>query len=293
MRELAVGSHSFRRIVLSVAILHCILIAVFWLKIKTQETQLKHAPKAIVSLGFRSASAGTTASNQVRPKRAIKAIEKTEPIKQQKIEPIKKEKVNKKNDLVAKAVNKPKPKPTLKKSKSKPTLKKPIEPIKPAEKKIKPERQPIEKKIEAPEKKQTVKTSTPKVKQKRQIEGASGIDGSLDNKIKRHESGQSNQLSGDPDSARYDMALRQHLMKFKRYPRSLKLKRKEGAVEVVFSINKKGKLLKTKILKRIGDKVFDRTIRRLFEQAKPFPLPPIDANWKTREYRLTFTYKLD
>jgi len=300
MSDSDVGYFSFKRIVLVVLILHFTLIATVSLQFNDQRSTLKHAPKASVSLGFRTAAAGVIARNEVQPQQAVeevkKEVKKVEPITEPKVKPEPVKKPLPKPEVVKKP--KVKPKPVKKKVKPKAVPKKALkpEPIKEPEIESPPEEvvEPIKKPLEAPEKEQKkAKKSSAQPLQKAQKQGAGGIDGSLDNKLKLRESGQNTQLTGDPDSARYDAELRQHLMKFKRYPRSLKIKRKEGEVEMRFTINQQGELLSSDIVKRTGDRAFDRAVRRLFERAKPFPQPPADASWQTREYRLLFSYKLD
>ncbi|MEL0628861.1 TonB family protein [Psychromonas aquatilis] len=283
MNQSDVGPSSFRSIVTWVFVLHIILIAALFWKIKIENVALQHAPKAKVSIGFRSAAAGKIASNEVAPQEAVKPIQqKAKPIKTPVSEPqtLKNNKLKETNKkLGLEKIKKKKPKPIV----EAPSTKK---------KQGKKQKEKIKKITEERETSQVNKV-VPTVQQKKQIQGAGGIDGSVDNKLKVHESGQAETLSGDPDSAIYDALLRKHLMKFKRYPRTLKIKRKEGTVEVVFNINKQGKVLNHKVVKRTGDRAFDRAIRRLFDEAQPIPLPPENTTWATREYRLVFSYKLD
>jgi len=270
--EEKVSFFSLPKIICFFFALHIVLFTLVLWKSDTKNTVLKRAEKTRVSLGIRTAAAGATAMNEVTPQKTVvpPKIEQPKPkiIKkpETKPAPIKK-------TLVKKALIKAKPV-----QKKEPEIKKQIEPIKKPVKKIEPE---------------IVKKSVPQPLQKKQKKGAAGVDGSANNKIKKHEVGQSSKLAGDPNSIRYDAVLRAHLMKSKRYPRSLKMKRKEGTVEVAFTINQKGELLKTKIVKRTGDKAFNQAIKRLFKRAKPFPSPPADVNWTTREYQLLFNYQLN
>jgi len=250
--------------------LHIAFIVVVLWQVNTKTTVLKRAEKTSVSLGIRTASAGAVAMNEVTPQKAVTPTKQAEPTPK----------------AIKKAEEKPTPikKPSLKPAptpKPKPIQKKEKEPIKPIKKPTKEVEQEI------------VKKSPQQPLQKAQKNGAAGIDGSMDNKIKQQEVGQSTQLAGDPNSLRYDAILRAHLMKSKRYPRALKMKRKEGSVEVTFTINQKGELLDSQIVKRTGDKAFNQAIKRLFKRATPLPVPPKNSPWETREYHLVFNYQLD
>ena len=271
MIEEKVSFFSLPKIICFFFALHIVLITLVLWKSDTKNTVLKRAEKTRVSLGIRTAAAGATAMNEVTPQKTVV------PPKKEKPKAIKKTEVKKPTptkEVLEKSITAPKPKPIPKQEKE-------LE-----------AKEPIEKQIEKIEP-EIVKKSTSQPLQKPQKKGSSGIDGSTDNNIKKHEVGQSTKLAGDPNSIRYDAILRAHLMKSKRYPRSLKMKRKEGTVEVAFTINQKGELLKTKIVKRTGDKAFNQAIKRLFKRAKPFPRPPADVNWTTREYQLHFNYQLN
>lgn len=246
----------FKRILLLCLLIHCLLLVVLWEQFYFSKKTLQNAPKATINLGLRTATAGQVEKRKIQPQQVEKKSE-------EKPEP------------ETETIKKPKPK---------------VEPIK----KPKPKSEPIQETEVKPKPKPKVQQNiSAQPLQTVQNQGAQGIDGSIDNLIKQHESGQSNQLAGDPNSARYDAQLRQHLMKFKRYPRALKLKRKEAEIEVLFTINAKGELLTTRIVKRTGLPKFEQAVQRLFKRAQPLPTPPANTSWQIREYQLVFTYKLD
>ncbi len=270
--------------------LHIVVVFALWYQWTSVQPAVHKAPAAKISVGIRTASAGQVAQNAVNPQK--KTVEVKEPV----IEPKPERPLEKK----VKLVEKPKPKPI--ESKPKPVVTKPVRSPEPKvvpkreEKQVevkKPEKTVEEEKAEPVKAPKPKQKKTPQPKQMAQVNGSQGISGSADSKKKVQETGKSNQHMGDPNTAIFDVTLRQHLMKFKEYPRSLKLKHKEGSVEVLFTINNKGELLSSKILSRKGHRDFEKGITNIFEKAKPFPTPPSDIQWVTREYRLVFNYELN
>ncbi len=269
-------------------VLHIVVVFAIWHQWTSAPESVHKAPAAKISVGIRAASAGQVALNAVEPQK--KVVEVKEPV----IEPKPEQPLEKK----VKPIEQPKPI----ESKPKPVVTKPVQSPEP---KVVPKREEKQVEVKKPEKKvkeekaEPVKTPTPmeqkapQPKQVVQVNGSQGISGSADTKKKVQETGKSHQLMGDPNTAIFDATLRQHLMKFKEYPRSLKLKRKEGSVEVLFTINNKGELLSSKVLSRKGHRDFEKGIAKIFAKAKPFPSPPSDVQWVTREYRLVFNYELD
>lgn len=279
---------SINRTTLLSVVLHTMVIALFWLQFDPFQPSMQKAPPAKISLGIRTASAGGVAQSASLPQQAINT--KTDPIVES-VEPLQPENVlqpeqpqnQQKPDIQSKpSVSQQKPRDTVKPAKQ------------PETRVSKPQttEQEVLKEVKQPEKKPVVQ-QVAQPKQIAQVNGAQGKNGSSDNKAVQQETGKSHQQLGDPDSALFDAALRQHLMKYKQYPPSLKLQRREGAVQVLFTIDHQGNLLSSKILSRKGHRDFEKAIDKLFQQAQPFPDPPPETPWLTREYRLTFTYELN
>ncbi|WP_165313538.1 TonB family protein [Vibrio ziniensis] len=268
--------------------LHIVVIFAIWCEWTSVQTAAHKAPAAKISVGIRAASVGQVAQNAVNPQKKI--VEVTEPV----IEPKPEQPLEKKTKFVEK------PKPI--ESKPKPV---PAKLVQSTETKVVPKREDKQVEVKKPDKKvkenkaepvivpKPIEITPPQAKQVAQLNGSQGISGSADAKMKVQETGKSNQHVGDPNTAIFDVTLRQHLMKFKEYPRSLKLKRKEGTVEVLFTINNKGELLSSKILSRKGHRDFEKGIAGIFERAKPLPVPSSEAQWVTREYRLVFNFELN
>lgn len=298
----------FKRILLLSAALHGALLVALGYYLVAPKDHLQRAPTARVSLGLRASTAGQIAQQQVVPQQAQQANQQPEAPEPPDIEQVKANTLEKSKPvekIKPKQTDKPIDKPKPVEQKVVPIKQKKVDPVaptpEPAVQKtaepepVKPDPAPPEtpEPVEETPKPQQTENVSPQSAQQAQVAGAGGINGSTQNLHKQQETGQQDQFTGDANSARYDAELRQHLMNAKRYPRSLKMKRKEGSVEVLFSINKQGELLSQKIVKRSGDRVFDRTIKRLFARATPLPPPPAETRWETREYRLRFTYQLD
>ncbi len=300
-------AHVSNATILSI-VLHAVVIALFWFQFALEQPKIQKAPPAKISLGIRTASAGEVAQNSVSPQQSVsrteehkvnkaeetsQPVEKTEPVEKAEPSP---EPTPKEAPKVLPEIKKA-PKPSNKVTNPTATVAPKVEDKavqKPLPKQTEVEKPPVqETPTKVVEKPKTEVKQAPQPKQVSQVDGSQGINGSEKSKIQKQETGKSTQQSGDPNTAIFDAELRQHLMKFKQYPRSLKLKRKEGAVEVSFIINNQGELISHKILSRKGHRDFEKATEKLFNRAKPFPKPPSTAQWKQREYRLVFNYELN
>ena len=285
--NIATTSSFFNRSLFLSIVAHIVIISVIWYRFDDEKVSVQEALASKISVGIRTAAAGTTAAPQIAPQQETKKISEPEqptpePPKETEPEPVE---VPKESPKVKKK-EKPKPKP---KETEKPVETKKIEP-KPkevVEKKIEPK--------ETPKPQEKVEPKPPKESQplqNAQVNGASGIDGSTKSDIKLKETGLNQQVLGEL-MALYELELRQHLNSFKKFPRSMKLKRKEGSVEVAFVIDNQGNLVTTKFLKRKGHREFQKATSSLFKNALPLPKPPLEVKWKQKQYQLTFHYDLD
>ena len=60
----------------------------------------------------------------------------------------------------------------------------------------------------------------------------------------------------------------------KRYPESAQARREQGVVQVFFSLDRKGRLIESRVLRSSGSSLLDEEALALLLRAEPFPAPP-------------------
>lgn len=78
------------------------------------------------------------------------------------------------------------------------------------------------------------------------------------------------------DEARYLQALLGHLNRYKRYPDSARRMRREGVVEVTFTVNRQGQVADARVVKSAGFRPLDDEVRDMLSRAAPLPGVPAD-----------------
>lgn len=78
------------------------------------------------------------------------------------------------------------------------------------------------------------------------------------------------------DEARYLHALLGHLNRYKRYPDSARRMRREGVVEVTFTVNRQGQVADARVVKSAGFRPLDDEVRDMLSRAVPLPGVPAD-----------------
>lgn len=78
------------------------------------------------------------------------------------------------------------------------------------------------------------------------------------------------------DEARYLQALLGHLNRYKRYPESARRMRREGVVEVTFTVNRQGQVADARVVKSAGFRPLDDEVRDMLSRAVPLPGVPAD-----------------
>jgi protein TonB len=66
-----------------------------------------------------------------------------------------------------------------------------------------------------------------------------------------------------------------HLEKHKRYPEEAKPRREQGVAQVFFSIDRKGRLLESRVVRSSGSRVLDKEALAVPQRAVPFPPPAL------------------
>lgn len=78
------------------------------------------------------------------------------------------------------------------------------------------------------------------------------------------------------DEAHYLQALLGHLNRYKRYPDSARRMRREGVVEVTFTVNRQGQVADARVVKSAGFRPLDDEVRDMLSRAVPLPGVPAD-----------------
>jgi len=72
----------------------------------------------------------------------------------------------------------------------------------------------------------------------------------------------------------WTLRVNQHIEVKKRYPPASIARREQGRVEVAFTIDRQGRLVRSRIARSSGFAVLDNAALELVRQAQPFPPPP-------------------
>lgn len=193
-------------------------------------------------------------------------------------------------ELIKQAVPK---KASLKKpeaQKREPVKKKALPKEKPTTKERKVEPKPKERKVEPKPQEMKVQPSLELFAKK--AVGEQGVDGSKQKNVQQKETGVGSQAGGITDEAQFDYLIRQHLLSKKSTPRILKLRRQQGVVVVVFTIDRLGKIKDYKIANKSGVREFDRAALKLIRIAEPFPTAPDFVTWQQRQYSIDISYSV-
>lgn len=81
-----------------------------------------------------------------------------------------------------------------------------------------------------------------------------------------------------------------HLQKYKRYPRSARIKREEGTAQVRFTLDRSGNVLSSEIVASSGISSLDSASLALLARAQPLPKPPADYPSETFELIVPIDY---
>jgi len=72
----------------------------------------------------------------------------------------------------------------------------------------------------------------------------------------------------------WQQALLVHLERHKRYPRASRLRGEQGVAQVLFSIDRQGRVASLRLQRSSGHDSLDEETLRLVERAQPLPVPP-------------------
>ena len=92
--------------------------------------------------------------------------------------------------------------------------------------------------------------------------------------------------------ARYDALVLGHLSQFKSYPARARVRGEQGDVAVEFQIDRKGVLLRSRILLTSDSTSLDSAAVKQMRDAEPYPQAPAEVRWQIRTYRTEMRYRL-
>ncbi len=253
-------------ILLSVG-LHVGLIISGIVKVSSEQVLARKSETSTISLGFQTAMAGVVKTEAVPQVAAEKKPVEPEPIKEVK----------------------PEPEPLIN---QKPILKRP-EPVEPPEQEVeedKPEpelEEEVKEEPPEPQPEEIQQTAVPEMNS-----GQQGTNGSKDKSSDAVETGTDNQAGG-AEEEQFDLYIREHLLKKKVTPKTLRRRRRHGDVVVEFVIDRDGNLLEHQLSKPSKIREFDRAAIRLMKKAAPFPKAPDFVSWEQRRYEIIIKYEVN
>ncbi len=86
--------------------------------------------------------------------------------------------------------------------------------------------------------------------------------------------------------------MNRHLGQHRNYPNEARNAGQQGAVQVAFKIDRKGKVLSARLVKASSSKYLDAEAVALFYRASPLPEPPDEVRGETLEYVMAINFNL-
>ena len=87
-------------------------------------------------------------------------------------------------------------------------------------------------------------------------------------------------------------AMVMHINKHKRYPDGARSRGLAGDVQIVFSMDRSGRVLRSRIHHSSGSTLLDGEAMELFKRASPLPLPPPAVQGEILEYRMPIQFRM-
>lgn len=121
-----------------------------------------------------------------------------------------------------------------------------------------------------------------------------GQDGLLgrDGQTKKDTDGETDDEGYKSLLVHHDALVLGHLSKFKSYPPRARTRGEQGDVGVEFQIDRKGVLLRARILRTSDSRVLDSAALQQMRDAEPYPEAPAEVHWQKRTYRTEMRYRL-
>jgi protein TonB len=83
-----------------------------------------------------------------------------------------------------------------------------------------------------------------------------------------------------------------HINKHKRYPEAARSRGLAGEVQIIFSMDRSGRVLNSRIQHSSGSSLLDAEAVDLFKRASPLPLPPPTVQGEILEYSLPIRFRM-
>jgi periplasmic protein TonB len=87
-------------------------------------------------------------------------------------------------------------------------------------------------------------------------------------------------------------AMVMHINRHKRYPDAARSRRLAGEVQIVFSMDRSGHVLQSRIRHSSGSTLLDVEAMELFKRASPLPLPPPAVQGEVLQYVMPITFRM-
>jgi protein TonB len=87
-------------------------------------------------------------------------------------------------------------------------------------------------------------------------------------------------------------AMVMHINKHKRYPEAARPRQLAGDVQIVFSMDRSGRVLRSRIQHSSGSSLLDAEAMELFKRASPLPLPPPAVQGEIFEYSMPIQFRM-
>lgn len=92
--------------------------------------------------------------------------------------------------------------------------------------------------------------------------------------------------------ANYEAQLLAWIVQHKRYPRRARRRGLEGVVEVMFRLDRKGRVVQSQVDRSSGHDLLDEAVIQLLDRASPMPLPPEQYSKRSLEFRIPIAFNL-
>lgn len=87
-------------------------------------------------------------------------------------------------------------------------------------------------------------------------------------------------------------AMVMHINKHKRYPEAARPRKLAGDVQIVFSMDRSGHVVRSRVQRSSGSALLDEEAMQLFKRASPLPLPPPAVTGEILEYSLPIHFRM-
>jgi protein TonB len=92
--------------------------------------------------------------------------------------------------------------------------------------------------------------------------------------------------------ANWEKLLVTHLNRHKRYPGAAQAKRIQGTADVVFTIDRGGRVTERRVLHSSGSSLLDEEALEVLKRANPLPAPPAQASGETFELKIPIQFRI-